>query len=142
MVLSSGGHMKRRASSSLPRLRRIIDAISSRGRVQLLTPEEQRKRKMSALRADGVPGNFVRLLDDINQRITAAVRTPARCTTPFVVVTGVRQGAMAGPFLFNFVIDDIMLRAVVHFPADLEHADVVIFAESATKRYETRRTTN
>ena len=42
-----------------------------------------RGRLLNALRADGVPGKFVRLLDDMNQRTTAAVRTPAGCTTPF-----------------------------------------------------------
>ncbi|KAK6734175.1 hypothetical protein RB195_017761 [Necator americanus] len=105
-----------------------------------------RGRLLNALRADGVPGKFVRLLDNMNQRTTAAVRTPPRCTTPFEVVTGVRQGAVAGPFLFNFAIDDIMRRTVDQCPADvvlassgcplsdLEYADnVVIFAESSTK---------
>ncbi|KAK6735310.1 hypothetical protein RB195_018482 [Necator americanus] len=105
-----------------------------------------RGRLLSALCADGVPGKFVRILDDVNQRTTAAARTPAGCTTPFEVVTGVRQGAVAGPFLFNFAIDDIMRRTVDQCPADivlapsgclltdLEYADdVVIFAESSTK---------
>ncbi|KAK6748174.1 hypothetical protein RB195_001040 [Necator americanus] len=105
-----------------------------------------RGRLLNALRADGVPGKFVRLLDDMNQRTTAAVRTPAGCTTPFEVVTGVRQRAVAGPFLFNLAIDDIMRRTVDQCPADivlapsgcpltdLEYADdVVIFAESSTK---------
>ncbi|KAK6743120.1 hypothetical protein RB195_010406 [Necator americanus] len=55
----------------------------------------------------------------LNQRTTAAVRTPAGCTTPFEVVTGVRQGAVAGPFLFNFAIDDIMRRTVDQCPADI-----------------------
>ncbi|KAK6749092.1 hypothetical protein RB195_001599 [Necator americanus] len=77
-----------------------------------------RGRLLNALRADGVPGKFVRLLDDMNQRTTAAVRTPAGCTTPFEVVTGVRQGAVAGPFLFNFN-DDIMRRTVDQCPADI-----------------------
>ncbi|KAK6762481.1 hypothetical protein RB195_023270 [Necator americanus] len=105
-----------------------------------------RGRLLNALRADGVPRKFVRLLDDMNQRTTAAVRTPAGCTTPFEVVTGVRQGAVAGVFLFNFVIGDIMRRTVDQCSADivlapsgcpltnLEHADdVVIFAENSTK---------
>ncbi|KAK6748090.1 hypothetical protein RB195_000986 [Necator americanus] len=106
-----------------------------------------RGRLLNALRVDGVPGKFVRLLDDMNQRTTAAVRRPAGCTTPFEVVTGVRQGAqVAGPFLFNFAIDDIMRRTMDQCPADivlapsgrsltdLEYADdVVIFAESSAK---------
>ncbi|KAK6761830.1 hypothetical protein RB195_022788 [Necator americanus] len=62
------------------------------------------------------------------------------------VVTGVRQGAVAGPFLFNFAIDDIIRRTVDYCPAyiilapsgrpltDLEYADdVLIFEESSTK---------
>ncbi|KAK6752126.1 hypothetical protein RB195_003505 [Necator americanus] len=105
-----------------------------------------RGRLLNALPADGVPGKFVRLLDDMNQRTTAAVRTRAGCTTPFEVVTGVRQGAVAGPFLFNFAIGDIMRRIVDQCPADIALApsgcpltdldyadDVVIFAESSTK---------
>ncbi|KAK6743031.1 hypothetical protein RB195_010349 [Necator americanus] len=43
---------------------------------------------LNALRADGVAEKFARLLDDMNQRTTAAVRTPAGCTTPFEVVIG------------------------------------------------------
>ncbi|KAK6744228.1 hypothetical protein RB195_011123 [Necator americanus] len=82
----------------------------------------------------------------MNQRTTAAVQTPAGFATPFEVVTGVRQGAVAGPFLFNFAIDDIMRKTVGQGPADivlapsgcpltdLEYADdVVISAESSTK---------
>ncbi|KAK6743957.1 hypothetical protein RB195_010949 [Necator americanus] len=89
---------------------------------------------------------FVRLLDDMNQRTTTAVQTPAGFATPFEVVTGVRQGAVAGRFLFNFAIDDIMRRTVGQGPADivlapsgcpltdLEYADdVVISTESSTK---------
>ncbi|KAK6765297.1 hypothetical protein RB195_025287 [Necator americanus] len=48
----------------------------------------------------------------MNQRTTVAVRTPAGYSTAFEVITGVRQGAVAGPFLFNFAIDDIMRRTV------------------------------
>ncbi|KAK6732067.1 hypothetical protein RB195_016439 [Necator americanus] len=105
-----------------------------------------RSSLLNALRADGVPGKFVRLVDHMNQRITAAVRTLAGCTIPFELVTEVRQGAVAGPFLFHFAIDDIMRRTVDQYPANiilapsgrpltnLEYADdVVIFAESSTK---------
>ncbi|KAK6764701.1 hypothetical protein RB195_024868 [Necator americanus] len=42
-----------------------------------------RERLFDALRADGVPGNFVRLLNDMNQRTTAAVLPPPKYTTPF-----------------------------------------------------------
>ncbi|KAK6736587.1 hypothetical protein RB195_019341 [Necator americanus] len=105
-----------------------------------------RGRLLNEIRADGVPGKFVRLLDDMNQRTTAAVRTPGGRTTPSEVVTEVKQGTVAGLFLFNFAVDDIMRRTVDQCPADivlassgcplteLEYAeDVVIFTESSTK---------
>ncbi|KAK6764258.1 hypothetical protein RB195_024540 [Necator americanus] len=82
----------------------------------------------------------------VNQRTTAAVRTQAGCTTPFEVVTGVRQGTVTGPLPFNLAIDDIMRRIVDQCPDDIvlapsgcpltdrEYAeDVVIFAESSIK---------
>ncbi|KAK6747839.1 hypothetical protein RB195_000809 [Necator americanus] len=55
---------------------------------------------LDALCANGIPGKFVRLLDGMNQRTTAAVRTPAGCTTPFEV-TGVRREAVARPVQFR-----------------------------------------
>ncbi|KAK6748396.1 hypothetical protein RB195_001177 [Necator americanus] len=90
--------------------------------------------------------SFACLMTMMNQRTTTAVRTPAGCTTPFEVVTGVRQETVAGPFLFNFAIDDIMRETVDQCSADIVLApsgclltdlkyadDVVIFAESSTK---------
>ncbi|KAK6764396.1 hypothetical protein RB195_024645 [Necator americanus] len=59
-----------------------------------------RGRLPNRLRADGIPGKFVRLINDMNRRTTAAVRTPAGCTS-FKVETGVRQRAVTAPFLFN-----------------------------------------
>ncbi|KAK6763900.1 hypothetical protein RB195_024292 [Necator americanus] len=93
-------------------------------------PSSHRSRLLNALLADGVPETFVRLLDIMNQRTTASVRTPAGYITPFEVVTGVRQGAMAEYFLFNFIID----THVTVSSTGLEYADdVVISAESSTK---------
>ncbi|KAK6749295.1 hypothetical protein RB195_001725 [Necator americanus] len=53
----------------------------------------------------------------MNQRTTAAVRTPTECTTPFEVVTGVRQWAVAGPLLFKLAIDHTMRRTVDQYPS-------------------------
>ncbi|KAK6765128.1 hypothetical protein RB195_025172 [Necator americanus] len=55
-----------------------------------------RGRILNALRADGLPGKFVRLPDDMNQRTIATVRILVGSTTSFGVVTGVRQQAAAG----------------------------------------------
>ncbi|KAK6762879.1 hypothetical protein RB195_023545 [Necator americanus] len=101
---------------------------------------------LNELHTDELPGKLVRLLDDMNQRTTVAVPTPAGCTTPFEVVTGVGQMAVAGSFLFYSAIDGIMRRTVDQCPAniilapsgrpltDFEYADnVVIYAERSTK---------
>ncbi|KAK6762800.1 hypothetical protein RB195_023489 [Necator americanus] len=42
-----------------------------------------RAQQLNALSADRVSGEFVSFLDDMSRRTTAAVRTPAKCTTPF-----------------------------------------------------------
>ncbi|KAK6765477.1 hypothetical protein RB195_025407 [Necator americanus] len=63
-------------------------------------------RLLNALRADGVPGKFVHLLDDINQRTTAAVQTPAVCTTPFDVLQ-----------VYPFVIRPVMMYESETSPA-------------------------
>ncbi|KAK6747880.1 hypothetical protein RB195_000838 [Necator americanus] len=83
---------------------------------------------LNALRADEVP-----------------VRTSAVCTTPFETVTEVRQGAVAGSFLFNSAIKDIMRGTVNQCRADIilapsgraltdfEHADDVVIFEKSGK---------
>ncbi|KAK6765613.1 hypothetical protein RB195_025496 [Necator americanus] len=55
----------------------------------------------------------------MNRTTTAAVRTPAGYTTPFEVEAGVRQRVVAGPFLFNFVVEDMMQGTVKQCPADV-----------------------
>ncbi|KAK6765420.1 hypothetical protein RB195_025369 [Necator americanus] len=91
-------------------------------------------------------GKFVRLMNDMNRRTIAAVRTPAGCTTPFEVETGVRQGGVAGPFCPTFTVDGLMRRTTEQCPVDVilapsprvlvdvEYTDnVVIFASSSAK---------
>ncbi|KAK6755602.1 hypothetical protein RB195_014149 [Necator americanus] len=78
-----------------------------------------RGRLPNAHGADGVPGKFVRPFDDMHQRASAAVRIPAGCTTSFEMVTGVRQGTVGGPSLFNFAIDNVMERTVDQCTADV-----------------------
>ncbi|KAK6765478.1 hypothetical protein RB195_025407 [Necator americanus] len=78
-------------------------------------------RLLNALRADGVPGKFVHLLDDINQRTTAAVQTPAVCTTPFDVTVEQYPG-------------DIALAPSKRSLTDLECTDdIVTFGGSSMK---------
>ncbi|KAK6754271.1 hypothetical protein RB195_013335 [Necator americanus] len=50
------------------------------------------------IRADGVPRKLTRLIEDMNKRSTAAVRTLAERTSSFEMEAGVRQGAVARSF--------------------------------------------
>ncbi|KAK6737545.1 hypothetical protein RB195_019944 [Necator americanus] len=80
--------------------------------VEAAFDSSHRARLLNALCAYAESEKFVRLLDDMSQRTTAAGRKPAGFTKPLELVTGVRQGAMAGPFLFDFSTDNIMRRTV------------------------------
>ncbi|KAK6738393.1 hypothetical protein RB195_020481 [Necator americanus] len=88
-----------------------------------------RVRLLNALRADGVPGKFVRLLDYINQRTTAAIRTAAGCTPPFEVVPHRRHYAKNSRSVSYRYHSSTITTSL-----DFEYADdVAIFAESSTK---------
>ncbi|KAH7700623.1 reverse transcriptase [Aphelenchoides avenae] len=94
-----------------------------------------RSRIYKLLTADGVPDKIVRLIRDMNTDSDAVVRTRAGTSEPFAVATGVRQGSVLGPMLFNYVIDAVLDEAVMEFNGgfklipsdrvitDLEYAD-------------------
>ncbi|KAK6765161.1 hypothetical protein RB195_025197 [Necator americanus] len=77
---------------------------------------------------------MVRLLDDMNQLLIAAVPTSAGCTASFAVISGVREGPSRAYFLF--IVDimrsptDIVLTPLGCPLTDLEFSDdVIIFAK-------------
>lgn len=103
-----------------------------------------RTRLFHALQADGVPPKIVKLLAGMNRDATATVRTGAGMSESFAVRTGVRQGSVAGPILFNYVVDDVMRRTAELYPSnvrlhptsrtlmDLEYADdIAVLADTA-----------
>ncbi|KAK6742652.1 hypothetical protein RB195_010110 [Necator americanus] len=68
-------------------------------------------------------GKFVRLLDDMNQRTTAAVRTPAGCTTPFEYAKNSR------PVSYRY------LSSIIRTPLDRSReTDVDLFKTSKRNR--------
>ncbi|KAK6763792.1 hypothetical protein RB195_024211 [Necator americanus] len=67
---------------------------------------------LKAFRSDGIPREFVRLIEDMNQRTSAAARTPAGLIPPFEVDIGMRQQA-------GQAFDDMMLRTVERCLADV-----------------------
>uniref|UniRef100_A0A914WEJ2 Reverse transcriptase domain-containing protein n=1 Tax=Plectus sambesii TaxID=2011161 RepID=A0A914WEJ2_9BILA len=102
-----------------------------------------RERLYEVMKADGLPSKYVNLLREMNRDSKAVVRTGAGRSEPFDVQTGVCQGSVAGPIMFNYVIDNILHRAtegvtdgILLWPSDkilcdLEYADdIVLFAQN------------
>ncbi|MFH4979474.1 hypothetical protein AB6A40_006183 [Gnathostoma spinigerum] len=94
-----------------------------------------RERIYDLLRADGVPSKNIHMIKDMISNTTVTVRTRAGTSRKFLVDTGVRQGSVLAPMLYNYVIDEVMRRTTQDYdsnillhPAekeltDLEYAD-------------------
>ncbi|KAL0153085.1 hypothetical protein M9458_051610, partial [Cirrhinus mrigala] len=63
------------------------------------------------LEADHVPPKIISLLKSAYDGSTSLVRIRSDLSDEFEIKTGVRQGGVASPLLFNIVIDAIMRRA-------------------------------
>ncbi|VDP12047.1 unnamed protein product [Heligmosomoides polygyrus] len=100
-----------------------------------------RESLWSILRIYGIPQPFV-VFTKLHKNSSCCVRTNAMHTTFFEVVTGVRQGCVLSPLLFNVALDFIMRKSMkgdetgikwsrTHRLADLDFADdVAIIAEN------------
>ncbi|KAK6734906.1 hypothetical protein RB195_018228 [Necator americanus] len=68
----------------------------------------------------GSPGKVAKQTNGgFEHPIDRAAAIALACTSSFEVVTGVRQWTVAGPFLFNFTIDDTTQRKVDRRIADI-----------------------
>ena len=57
-----------------------------------------------------VPGIIIRILFDLYNRQTVVTKWLDRCSSPFKVLNGVRQGAILSPILFSMYIDVLILK--------------------------------
>ncbi|XDV31347.1 hypothetical protein PO909_034054 [Leuciscus waleckii] len=64
----------------------------------------------NTLRAEGYPPKIIRLLQNTYEVSTSHVRVQGGVTSDFQVDSGVRQGCILSPSLFNIVVDCIMRR--------------------------------
>ncbi|KAA3676640.1 uncharacterized protein DEA37_0002919 [Paragonimus westermani] len=98
----------------------------------------------SCLLRKGVPEKYVNLLRSLYAHSASRVRVYGQLSRAFITSSGVRQGCPISPFLFNFVMDDILEGAlressglgVELLPGarltDLEYADdIVLLSPSA-----------
>jgi hypothetical protein len=60
----------------------------------------------------GVPPKFVNILRSLYSNSESRVSVYGKQSKPFTTTSGVRQGCPISPFLFNFVIDDILTNAL------------------------------
>jgi hypothetical protein len=68
------------------------------------------------LAAYGVPAKIISLLRDLHDGSKAVVRLDGVTSEPFDVRTGVRQGCVGAPLLFNVFIDAIVRRVIALMP--------------------------
>ncbi|KAK2705924.1 hypothetical protein QYM36_016068 [Artemia franciscana] len=82
---------------------------------------------------DGMPVEFLELLKAYYEHCRSIVRVLGKETEPFSVESGVKQGCILSPVLFNYCIDWILERALLSFDgvvmglvinlSDLDYAD-------------------
>jgi hypothetical protein len=101
----------------------------------------------NALKAEGIPTKIIRLLQNIYDRSISQIRIKGELTKDFEIRTGVRQGCVLSPALFNTVVDAIMRKAFDgqrgvqfgqdQYVTDLMYADdSAVFAETETEASE------
>jgi hypothetical protein len=102
------------------------------------------------LRSHGVPEKYVVLLESLYSHTLGRVRAYGKLSPPFAISSGVRQGCPISPFLFNFVMDDILQQTLCGRDAggvellpgnkitDLEYADdIALLGNNAQDLQET-----
>lgn len=63
----------------------------------------------------GVPPHIIRLIKSLYRRTTCKIKVYNQLSDAFEVVTGVRQGAVLSPLLFNIAIDWVLKMALDQF---------------------------
>lgn len=77
-----------------------------------------REALWSILKTYGVNSHVISLLEDLHSETFAAVKLDGQVGREFQVTTGVRQGCVIAPTLFNVIIDFIIRKALRLMPAN------------------------
>ena len=88
---------------------------------------------LDTLAHQGMPRKFVNIISSLYSKTSGRVRVYGELSKSFRTQSGVRQGCPLSPFLFNFVVDEIMRRTLEVFRiasdenlVDLEYADDIV----------------
>ena len=91
------------------------------------------------LPTQGVPAKYVNILKSVYAHISGKLRAYGKLSRTFNSTSGVRQGCPISPFLFNFIIGDILHRTMnkriisginvleTGNSFDLKYADDIVF---------------
>nr|CAX82417.1 Retrovirus-related Pol polyprotein [Schistosoma japonicum] len=110
---------------------------------------------LQCLSLKGVPEKYINLRQDLYSNTTCRVRAYGRLSSELITSSGVRQGCLLSPFLFNFIIDILLeltlsssgFSGVDLLPGDklvdVEYADhIVPLGEDAEKMQDLSTTLN
>ena len=78
------------------------------------------------LESHGLPSKILQILRAMYTETFSTVRVYNSLSNPFAIVSGVRQGSILAPFLFNLVIDWALLEATENQPLGIALDDMVI----------------
>ena len=81
-----------------------------------------RKTLLDLILRQGVPPKYVSIMKALYSHTTGRVRAYGQLSECFETSSGVRQGCPLSPFLFNFVMDDILGQALKSTTANLPNA--------------------
>jgi len=94
----------------------------------------------------GVPGKILRLCKKLYGDSQSCVHMNGKLSEWFNINSGVRQGCVAAPALFNCVVDHLMSRVCAQIPAvsfgnlhpaDLEYADDTVLLSNGIEKFTT-----
>ena len=64
------------------------------------------------LRNFGIPEDLIQLLEDLYRKTVSAVRIDGELTEWFKVIVGVRQGCNLSPYVFNLILEAMMMEVL------------------------------
>jgi len=90
----------------------------------------------NALRAQGIPETYVRIVMDMYRDVKTKVRCTSGTSEEFTIKVGVHQGSVCSPLLFNVVMNDLTEHLMDDLLLTMLFADdIVLVSDVMTSHY-------